>query len=68
MLSNAIKFTPFGGIITITGKKVTCEDELTLQNEALVEVVRANPNKVYLEMQVKDTGIGIRDKDLPKLF
>ena len=50
LLSNAIKFTPFGGTITITGKKVYSEDDLSIPNEVLIDVIRDNPSKVYLEM------------------
>lgn len=46
LLSNSVKFTPSGGVITISAKK------------------RDN----HIEIAVKDTGKGIRKKDLSKLF
>ena len=68
LLSNAIKFTPYGGIIKITAKKVYTTDDLSVQDEVLYLAVKANPNKTFLEMQVRETGIGIKEDDLPKLF
>jgi len=46
-LSNAIKFTPDEGLVTLRIKK---EDES------------------HFRLEVKDTGIGIKKEDLPRLF
>jgi two-component system phosphate regulon sensor histidine kinase PhoR len=46
LLDNAIKYTPFGGRIT----------------------VGARPAGRYIELYVRDTGIGIPAEDLPRLF
>lgn len=48
LFSNAIKFTPPGGRITIG----TADD----------------PNQRFLKCYVKDTGIGIKKEDIPKIF
>ena len=56
LLSNAFKFTPEGGTITVTVQ----ENRANGKNPASdIETV---------EIKVKDTGMGIEEKDLPKLF
>lgn len=52
LLSNAVKFTPEGGHITVKAKKVLDKFE----NENMVEI------------SVEDTGIGIKEKYLEKIF
>ena len=52
LLSNAAKFTPKGGHITVKAKKVLSKSE----SENMVEI------------SVEDTGIGIKGKDLEKIF
>ncbi|MBF0329232.1 MAG: PAS domain S-box protein [Nitrospirae bacterium] len=47
LLSNALKFTPKGGQVTVRAK---------------------NTSKDYVEISVEDTGIGIKEDDIPKLF
>jgi len=68
LISNAIKFTPSGGFIQIFGRKVDSPQHLSVKDEALELVMRSNPNKTFLEMQVIDNGIGVKTGDLPKLF
>jgi signal transduction histidine kinase len=46
LVSNAIKFTPHGGTVTIS----------------------ATANEATLEIEVRDTGVGIREADLEQLF
>jgi signal transduction histidine kinase/DNA-binding response OmpR family regulator/ligand-binding sensor domain-containing protein len=56
LLSNAFKYTPEGGTITVTVQ----ENRTNGENPASdIETV---------EIKVKDTGMGISEKDLPKLF
>ena len=51
LLSNALKFTPNGGSITLTVKELKCEEK-----------------RVLLEFSVKDTGKGIKQENLGKIF
>jgi two-component system phosphate regulon sensor histidine kinase PhoR len=51
LVDNAVKYTPSGGSVTITGRDV----KLNAQAHAAVEIT------------INDTGMGIADKDLPRL-
>ena len=68
MISNAIKFTPFGGDINITCKLVKSEFDLSIPDESFIDIMQKANDCTYLEIQVEDTGIGIKDEDKPKLF
>lgn len=58
LLSNAAKFTPDGGRITVKAKKFMERENLALQSKDVD----------YVEISVQDTGVGIRPEDIPKLF
>jgi signal transduction histidine kinase len=61
LLSNAVKFTPKGGRINIVARLVD-----RWNADASVESIP--PEGPFLELSVRDTGIGIRAEDLPRLF
>jgi len=52
LFSNAVKFTPKGGHIIVKAKKVLGKSE----------------SENMIEISVEDTGIGIKEKDLEKIF
>lgn len=56
LLSNAVKFTPSGGSVTISARK--------LGQEQVPNAWYEN----YLEIKVSDTGIGISEEDQARLF
>lgn len=54
LLSNAIKFTPEGGAITVRCSRLRSR--------------RAEDTGDFVQVSVRDTGVGISAEDLPKLF
>jgi signal transduction histidine kinase len=66
LLSNAIKFT-FKGSITVTLQTESkAIDDPCEEGEERIEMNSSIEN--FLKFSVTDTGIGIKDKDRPKLF
>ncbi len=62
LLSNAIKFTPQGGEVRITAKRI--QDAVVSEKE----VSESSSSRDCIEIAVEDTGIGIKAEDIPKLF
>jgi PAS domain S-box-containing protein len=54
LLSNAVKFTPDGGRVTVRARLAA--DEKGGEEQRMIEV------------SIEDTGIGIKEEDLPRLF
>lgn len=54
LLSNAVKFTPNGGSVVVSARRVSASE--------------AESGTDLVEISVKDTGIGIQAQDLDKLF
>jgi len=67
LISNAVKFTPENGEITISAKKINA-------SSISPDVINTFSGKKlslkgdYVKISVKDTGIGINDSDIPKVF
>ncbi len=64
LVTNALKFTPKGGSVKISAK---VEDESEIDKSLLVMPICKLSGK-YIKISVKDTGIGIKKENIPKIF
>jgi signal transduction histidine kinase len=60
LLSNAVKFTPKGGSIDLVAKRAS-DNDIQIQN-------LRNSSKNYIQISIKDSGIGLTREDIAKIF
>lgn len=65
LVSNAMKFTPENGKISISTSRITKEDILNIK---FFEEAPKNLSKEYVKIEVADSGIGIAHEDINKVF
>jgi signal transduction histidine kinase len=61
LVSNAVKYTQRGGLITIEAREVTAEAVPEDEREGL------RPGR-YIQIDVRDTGVGIAPDDIPRIW
>ena len=63
LVTNAIKFSQAGDVVNIKCKLVSSEIDLSVNHAKFANILKQNKSKVYLEVQVQDSGIGINKED-----
>ncbi|MBQ2983321.1 MAG: GAF domain-containing sensor histidine kinase [Candidatus Gastranaerophilales bacterium] len=64
LISNSLKFTSANGEISLGAKVI---DDFEIDETKLISPID-KPNGKYIQVTVKDTGVGIKKEDIPKIF